>query len=148
MYAYYGFEANGDVAEEIKNPSYVFLVAMRVTLYIGGFATILLTFSLTMAVPNFLAVADGTVADPIAVLLQEAFGPVYPVAMMVIVIAFISCSTSLQAAATRLIYLMSRDHFLPASNFLLEVQRQRAVPTRSLLMAALFPAINLTLALP
>lgn len=147
MYAYYGFEANGDVAEEIKNPSYVVPRAMRVTLYIGGFATILLTFSLTMAVPNFLAVADGTVADPIAVLLKEAFGPVYPVAMMVIVIAFISCLTSLQAAATRLIYSMSRDHFLPASNFLSKFNEKRAVPTRSLAMAALFPAIILVLSL-
>ncbi|MDJ1372510.1 MULTISPECIES: APC family permease [Microbacteriaceae] len=147
MYAYYGFEANGDVAEEIKNPSSVVPRAMRMTLYIGGFATILLTFSLTLAVPNFMAVADGEVADPIADLLQQAFGPVYPVAMAVIVIAFVSCITSLQAAATRLVYSMSRDHFLPASNFLSKFNERRHVPTNSLLTAAFFPAMILLLSL-
>ncbi|WP_336658739.1 APC family permease [Leucobacter sp. USHLN153] len=147
MYAYYGFEANGDVAEEIKDPSRVVPRAMRMTLYIGGFATTLLTFSLTLAVPNFLAVADGSVADPIADALQNAFGPVYPVAMFVIVVAFVSCITSLQAAASRLVYSMSRDHFLPASNFLSKFNERRHVPSNALLTAAFFPALILVLSL-
>lgn len=140
MFAYYGFEANGDVAEEIKDPSRRVPRAMRMTLYIGGFAANLLVFSLVLAVPNFQAVASGESADPIGSLLHEAFGPIFPVVMFVIVVAFLSCITSLQAAASRLIYSMGRDGFLPASHFLAKFNERRHVPHNALLMAALFPA--------
>ncbi|MBL3698606.1 APC family permease [Leucobacter luti] len=140
MFAYYGFEANGDVAEEIKDPSARVPKAMRMTLYIGGFAANLLVFSLVLAVPDFQAVASGEVADPIGNLLHQAFGPIFPVVMFVIVVAFVSCITSLQAAASRLIYSMGRDGFLPGSHFLAKFNERRAVPNNALLMAALFPA--------
>ena len=100
MFAYYGFEANGDVAEEIKDPSRVVPKAMRMTLYIGGFAANLLAFSLVIAVADFQAVASGDVADPIGEILQSNFGPIFPLVMLIIVVAFISCITSLQAAAS------------------------------------------------
>lgn len=140
MFAYYGFEANGDVAEEIKDPSRRVPKAMRMTLYIGGFAANLLVFSLVLAVPDFQAVASGEDADPIGAMLQNAFGPIFPVVMFVIVVAFLSCITSLQAAASRLIYSMGRDGFLPASRFLAKFNERRHVPHNALLMAALFPA--------
>lgn len=150
MFAYYGFEANGDVAEEIKDPSRRVPKAMRMTLYIGGAAANLLVFSLVLAVPDFGAVASGEVTDPIGELLHHAFGPIFPVVMLVIVIAFISCITSLQAAASRLVYSMGRDHFLPGSNFLAKFNERRHVPHNALLTAAFFPAaiIVFSLALP
>ena len=150
MFAYYGFEANGDVAEEIKDPSRRVPKAMRMTLYIGGFAANLLVFSLVLAVPDFAAVASGEVTDPIGELLHQAFGPIFPVVMFVIVVAFISCITSLQAAASRLVYSMGRDRFLPGSTFLAKFIERRHVPHNALLTAAFFPAalILLSLLLP
>ncbi len=150
MFAYYGFEANGDVAEEIKDPSRRVPKAMRMTLYIGGFAANLLVFSLVLAVPDFAAVASGEVTDPIGELLHQAFGPIFPVVMFVIVVAFISCITSLQAAASRLVYSMGRDRFLPGSTFLAKFNERRHVPHNALLTAAFFPAalILLSLLLP
>ena len=147
MFAYYGFEANGDVAEEIKDPSARVPKAMRMTLYIGGFAANLLVFSLVLAVPDFQAVASGDVADPIGVLLHEAFGPIFPIVMAVIAIAFLSCITSLQAAASRLVYSMGRDGFLPASHFLAKFNEKRHVPQNALLTAAFFPALVVVLSL-
>jgi amino acid transporter len=141
MFAYYGFEANGDVAEEIKNPSVRVPKAMRMTLYVGGFAANVLVFSLVLAVPDFHAVANGDVADPIHELLSNAFGPILPVVMLVIVIAFISCMISLQAAASRLLFSMGRDGFLPGSKFLAKFNDNRHVPQNALIMAALFPAL-------
>ena len=140
LFAYYGFEANGDVAEEIKDPSRRVPRAMRITLYIGGFAANLLVFSLVLAVPDFAAVASGESTDPIGDLLHHAFGPVFPVVMLVIVVAFISCITSLQAAASRLIYSMARDRFLPGSTMLARFNEARHVPQNALLAAGLFPA--------
>ncbi|UOR02680.1 APC family permease [Leucobacter allii] len=147
MFAYYGFEANGDVAEEIRNPSSRVPKAMRMTLYIGGFAANLLVFSLVLAVPDFAAVASGEVADPIGELLHQAFGPIFPLVMLVIVVAFISCITSLQAAASRLVYSMARDGFLPGSKALAKFNERRHVPHNALLTAGLFPAAVVALSL-
>lgn len=147
LFAYYGFEANGDVAEEIKNPSQRVPRAMRITLYIGGFAANLLVFSLVLAVPDFAAVASGESTDPIGDLLHNAFGPIFPVVMLVIVVAFVSCITSLQAAASRLIYSMARDHFLPGSKVLARFNEARHVPQNALLAAGLFPAAVVVLSL-
>lgn len=147
MFAYYGFEANGDVAEEIKDPSRRVPKAMRMTLYIGGFAANLLAFSLVLAVPDYLAVANGEVEDPIGDLLYQAFGPIFSIVMLVIVIAFISCIISLQAAASRLIYSMGRDGFLPASRFFASFNEKRHVPHNALLAAAFFPAAVVTFSL-
>ena len=147
MFAYYGFEANGDVAEEIKDPSRRVPRAMRMTLYIGGFAANLLVFSLVLAVPDFQAVASGEVTDPIGELLHHAFGPIFPIVMLVIVIAFVSCITSLQAAASRLVYSMARDGFLPGSAVLARFNERRHVPHNALLTAAIFPAAVVVLSL-
>ncbi|MGK0721227.1 APC family permease [Leucobacter sp. W1478] len=147
MFAYYGFEANGDVAEEIKDPSRQVPKAMRMTLYIGGFAANLLAFSLVLAVPDFQAVADGTVTDPIGELLMANFGPIFPIVMLIIVIAFISCITSLQAAASRLIYSMARDGFLPGSAKLTKFNAKRHVPNNALLVAAIVPGLIVILSL-
>ncbi|HUH53642.1 MAG TPA: APC family permease, partial [Microbacteriaceae bacterium] len=141
MFAYYGFEANGDVAEEIKNPSLRVPKAMRMTLYIGGFAANMIAFSLVLAVPDFQAVADGTVEDPITVILMEAFGPLYPITLAIVLLAFLSCLISLQAAASRLAYSMGRDGFLPMSSTLAKFNHRTGIPPYSLLAAALFPAL-------
>ncbi len=147
MFAYYGFEANGDVAEEIKDPSRVVPKAMRMTLYIGGFAANLLAFSLVIAVADFQAVASGDVADPIGEILQSNFGPIFPLVMLIIVVAFISCITSLQAAASRLVYSMARDGFLPGSGFLSKFNEKRHVPNNALLVAAIVPGLIVVLSL-
>lgn len=147
MFAYYGFEANGDVAEEIKDPSRVVPKAMRMTLYIGGFAANLLAFSLVIAVADFQAVASGEVTDPIGEILMNNFGPIFPLVMLIIVIAFISCITSLQAAASRLVYSMARDGFLPASHMLAKFNEKRHVPNNALLVAAIVPGLIVVLSL-
>lgn len=142
FYAYYGFEANGDVAEEIKDPSRKVPRAMRWTLYIGGFAANLIAFSLVLAVPDFAAVASGDDEDPIASLLTAALGPVgYKVALVVIVIAFLSCLLSIQAATSRLAYSMGRDGILPGSKWLAKFSEKRHVPHNALIVAAVFPAL-------
>ncbi len=147
MYAYYGFEANGDVAEEVKDPSRRVPKSMRMTLYVGGITANLLVFSLVLAVPDYSAVADGTVANPISAAIDDAFGPLFPVVMIIVSIAFISCVTSLQAAASRLLFSMGRDGFLPASKWLAHHTPSRGVPSNAVLTAAIFPALFILLSL-
>ena len=65
VYQYYGFEACGDVAEEVRNPGVQIPKAMRRTIYIGGAAATFVCLSLILSVVDFGAVIRGEDTDPI-----------------------------------------------------------------------------------
>lgn len=142
IYQYYGFEACGDVAEEVPNPGIRIPKAMRMTIYIGGFAATFVCLSLILAVPDYAAVISGENTDPVGTVLSGAFGEIgYRIVLAIVLISFISCVMSLQAAASRLSYSMARDRMLPASRLLARFQESRHVPPYSLLLACVVPVL-------
>jgi amino acid transporter len=142
IFQYYGFEACGDVAEEVPNPGRTIPKAMRMTIYIGGFAAMFVCLSLILAVPDFAAVISGADTDPVGNILLSAFGPIgFKVVLAVVLISFLSCVLSLQAATSRLAYSMARDGILPASKLLSTFSETRHVPPYALLLAGLVPAL-------
>ncbi|MDQ0867889.1 amino acid transporter [Arthrobacter sp. V1I9] len=142
IFQYYGFEACGDVAEEVPNPGRTIPKAMRMTIYIGGFAAMFVCLSLILAVPDFTAVISGTETDPVGNILLSAFGPIgFKAVLAVVLISFLSCVLSLQAATSRLAYSMARDGILPASKLLSTFSESRHVPPYALLLAGLVPAL-------
>ncbi len=142
LYLYYGFEACGDVAEEVRNPGIQIPRAMRMTIYIGGAASLLITLALILAVPDFGAVISGKDADPVSTVFRDAFGAVgFRVVMFIVLISFFSCALSLQAAASRLVYSYARDDMMPASSLFKRVMASRHVPPFALILAATVPAI-------
>jgi amino acid transporter len=142
LYLFYGFEACGDVAEEVKNPGIQIPRAMRMTIYIGGIASLLITLALILAVPDFGAVISGQDADPVSTVFRDAFGAVgFRVVMFIVLISFFSCALSLQAAASRLVYSYARDDMMPASALFKRVLVTRHVPPFALLLAATVPAV-------
>lgn len=142
IYLYYGFEACGDVAEEVKNPGKAIPRAMQMTIYIGGVASMFVALGLILAIPNYESVIDGTVTNPIDEVFSTEFGPIgYKLVLAVIVISFVSCTISLQAAASRLIYSMGRDRALPGAKYLARFNEKAHVPPYALLVSAAIPAI-------
>jgi amino acid transporter len=142
VYLYYGFEACGDVAEEVKNPGIQIPKSMRMTIYIGGAASFFITLALLLAVPDFGAVISGADPDPVTTVLSNAFGPVgFRIVVGVVLISFVSCALSLQAAASRLMYAYARDKMMPASSLFARFSTKRAIPPYSLALAAVIPAI-------
>ena len=142
IYLFYGFEACGDVAEEVNNPGKVVPRAMRMTIYVGGVASAFIAIGLILAVPDFTAVIDGTATDPIGELFVSVFGVTgFKVVLAVVLISFLSCLISLQAAASRLLYSMGRDSQLPGSHLLKQFNARRAVPPYALLASGAFPAL-------
>lgn len=140
VYLYYGFEACGDVAEEVKNPGRRIPKSMRMTIYIGGAASFVITLALLLAVPDFAAVISGADPDPVTTVLQGAFGPLgFKVVLGIVLISFLSCALSLQAAASRLIYSYTRDDMMPMSRLFKKFSRTRHVPPYALLLAAFVP---------
>jgi len=142
IYQYYGFEACGDVAEEVPNPGRLIPKAMRRTIYIGGAAATFVCLALIMAVPDMGAVVRGDDTDPVTTVLHEGFGTTGArIVLVVVLISFLSCAMSLQAAASRLAYSYGRDNMIMGSNLLKRFSQKRAVPPYALLLAAIVPAL-------
>jgi amino acid transporter len=141
LYLFYGFEACGDVAEEVPDPGRQIPKAMRRTIYIGGFAALLVTAALILSQRNFGAILSGANADPITATFESVFGKGGAKAIIVIVlISFMSCVLSLQAAASRLLYSYSRDKMMFGSTLLSHFSSKRRVPPYALITAAVVPA--------
>ncbi len=142
IYQYYGFEACGDVAEEVPDPSRQIPKAMRMTIYIGGAAAIFVCLSLLLAVSDYQAVIDGTDADPVTTILHNAFGVTgTKFVLAIVMLSFLSCALSLMAAASRLMYSYARDDMIFGSKLLRYFLPHRHVPPYAMLVGAVVPAI-------
>jgi amino acid transporter len=142
VYQYYGFEACGDVAEEVPDPGRIIPQAMRRTIYIGGAAATFVCLSLTLSITDIGAVISGENPDPVGTVLNEAFGSFgSKIVLGVVLISFLSCAMSLQAAASRLAYSYGRDDMIVGSSLLKKFSPSRHVPPYALLVAAAVPAI-------
>src|SRR4051812_40881594 len=147
LYLFYGFEACGDVAEEVPDPGTTIPKAMRRTIYIGGAAGLLITAALILAQPDFNAILSGEQADPVGAVLSDVFGSVgSKIITVIVLISFVSCVLSLQAAASRLIYSYGRDHMVFASDALSRFSPERHVPPVALAVACLLPAAIVAIA--
>jgi amino acid transporter len=105
LYQFYGFEACGDLAEEVPDPGRRIPKAMMLTILVGGVAAVFVVIGYVLAVPDIDAVVAGENTDPIGEVLASAFGSVgSKIVLIVVLISFFSCTLSLQAAASRLIY--------------------------------------------
>src|SRR3954465_6188603 len=147
LYLFYGFEACGDVAEEVPDPGRTIPKAMRRTIYVGGAAALLITAALILAQPDFAAIISGEQADPVGAGLADVFGSVgSKIITVIVLISFVSCVLSLQAAASRLIYSYARDHMVFASDALSKFSPARPVPPVALTPAAAPPAVIVAIA--
>uniref|UniRef100_UPI00333F6E54 APC family permease n=1 Tax=Castellaniella defragrans TaxID=75697 RepID=UPI00333F6E54 len=143
VYQYYGFEACGDVAEEVPDPGLRIPKAMRRTVYIGGIAATFICLALILSVVDFKAVIEGRIeGDIVPIILTNAFGAVGGwVVIGVVLISFLSCAMSLQAAASRLVYAYARDDMIFASKLLAQFSSVRYVPPYALILAGVIPGI-------
>jgi len=147
LFQYYGFEACGDVAEETPNPGRRIPKAMRMTIYIGGAAAMFACLALILSVPDIQKVIAGEDTDPVSTILTNAFGPVgSKLVMAVVMVSFISCVLSLQAAASRLLFAYARDEMIVGSRLLKRLSGNQ-VPSFALLVSGVVPAAIVCLGL-
>jgi amino acid transporter len=142
LFLFYGFEACGDVAEEVDDPTRRIPKAMMLTILIGGVSGLLSYVGYVLAAPDLQAIVNGEDPDPIPAILESSLGVAgSKVFLCVAITAFISCVLSLQAAGSRLIYASARDRMLPMSGWLSHMSQRHAVPTNALLVACLVPIL-------
>lgn len=141
LFCYYGFEACGDVAEETPNASRMIPKAMRMTIYVGGAASMWVCLGLILAVPDMQAVIAGKDTDPVATTLRAAMGEWgFRAVIAVVTVSFMSCMISMQAAASRLLFAYSRDRMIVGSATLSRLSPHTHVPVAALLVAGIIPA--------
>jgi amino acid transporter len=142
LFLFYGFEACGDVAEEVADPARQIPRAMILTVLVGGVSGFLSYAGYVLAAPDLPAIMSGEDADPIPRILESSLGTVgSKVFLVVTVVAFLSCVLSLQAAGSRLLYAFARDRMLPASGWMAHVSQKHAVPTNALLVVCVVPVL-------
>jgi amino acid transporter len=142
VWIFYGFEACGDVAEEVVDPSRKIPRAMIYTLSVGGVTAFFITLSYVLAVPSFAAVVSGDNANPIVGVIDSALGTVgSKIALTMVLIAFVSCALAIQAAATRLIFSYARDGMILGSRTLSTVSQRFHMPPGAVAVAAIIPAL-------
>jgi amino acid transporter len=93
-------------------------------------------------VPSFGAVISGENANPIIATIDAALGDFgSKVALTMVVIAFVSCTLAIQAAAIRLIFSYARDGMIFGSRALSTVSPRFHMPPGAVAVAAIIPAL-------
>ncbi len=141
MFCYYGFEACGDVAEETPDASRMIPKAMRMTIYIGGAAATWVCLAFVLSISDIGAVMSGKDSDPIVTLLRASMGAMgFRAVILVVLVSFISCLLSLQAAASRLLFAYARDQMIFGSQYLSRMSPGTHVPATALVVMGAIPA--------
>jgi amino acid transporter len=115
---------------------------MRMTIYIGGAAALWVCLAFVLSISDIAAVISGKDTDPIVTLLRAAMGETgFRAVIAVVLVSFISCLLSLQAAASRLVFAYARDQMIFGSKFLSRMSTGRHVPANALVMMGAIPAL-------
>ncbi len=148
LFTCYGFEACGDVAEETPNPGVAIPRAMRMTIYVGMAAAAFVCLALIVAQPDIPGAISGRIADPVEAVLLAAFGPVgFRLVIAVVLVSFMSCILSLQAATSRLVFAYARDRMIVASDFFSIISPHTHVPVRALVVSGIVAGVIVCLGL-
>lgn len=141
LFMFFGFEACGNVAEEVKNPSKKIPIAMILSIVFGALSAMVSILGYLLASPNLMNIVNGQIADPIPAILNEALGETGATVFIIIaVIAMLSCILSLQAALSRLIFSFSRDQMLPGSTWMSKLSKN-SVPDNAMIVSCLLPVL-------
>jgi amino acid transporter len=146
LWQFYGFEACGDVAEEVENPERKIPQAMILTIVVGLVAAVVAYAGFILAAPNLDVIVSGDVADPIPEIVRDSAGELGMTLMLIVAATvFLSAVLSQQAALSRLLFSFARDNMLPGSRWLArlheEIGGSGAVPRNAMVVACCAPML-------
>jgi amino acid transporter len=140
-----GWEGAADLAEETKDPRRTAPMAMIRSVVISGLAGFAVYAILAMAIPHGVEDTVNQTENPVFYVIKEQLGPA--VGNLVKIIALISIFSALIAnvtVATRMCFSLARDHMLPASKTLAQINPRTKTPIVSVLVVGAFAmGINL-----
>lgn len=143
----FGFEACGDLGEEVQEASHKVPRAMMLTMWVGGASTLVIALGMTLAVPDMAAAVSGSVNPAEAVLLAN-FGEVgAKLGIVTLIIIVVSAAASIMASTSRLLFSMGRDRLLFGSETLSRIDERRGLPNGAILTATVIPCAIVLLGL-
>ncbi|MEW6484714.1 APC family permease [Tatumella sp. UCD-D_suzukii] len=141
LFMFFGFEACGNVAEEVKDAGRKIPVAMILSIFFGAISAIISVLGYLLSYPNLKDIVSGKIQDPIPEILNNALGTEGEKIFVVIaIIAMLSCILSLQAALSRLIFSFSRDNMLPGSQWMARISKNE-VPDNAMIVSCALPLL-------
>jgi len=143
VWIFYGFESAADVGEEVIDAGRTVPRGIIWSLLIGGLTSFILVGSLILAIPSsgFAKAASFAGGVPYIVDANVTSRALRDIILLLVVYAFFSCGTSVQAAATRVIFSYARDEALPASGVWRNVSRRFQTPVNAILLSAVIAAL-------
>ncbi|MFD8381415.1 APC family permease [Streptomyces sp. NPDC059679] len=142
LFLFYGFEACGEIAEEVPNPSRSIPRAMQLTVAVGGVAALLAFVGYALAAPDLASILSGKDSNPIPSILQSSIGTVgTKLVLMVTLTSFIAGVMSQQAAASRIVFSFARDDMFPGARIFSKISRGHRVPMNALLAVNVVPLV-------
>lgn len=143
-WAFIGFESASDVAEEVENPRVNVPKALVFSLVFVAAIVMYAGLALILAIPDLDAVAAGSVIDPIRATLESAFGAwIVTPAFLVVCTGFAAGLVAIQAAVSRVVFALSRDRVLPASDTLSRLSGAEHLPINAILATTALSAVLL-----
>jgi amino acid transporter len=137
VWIFYGFEACGDLAEEVEGASRVVPKAMILTVICGGVSALLITLGILMALPDMANAVNGKIADPVTPALVHSVGGLgSKLALVSLIICITSGTASILASTSRLMFALGRDKTIIASGFFSKMNH-REQPMNSILSVSL-----------
>ncbi len=146
VYIFYGFESAGDVAEEVVDARKRVPRAMILTMVVGGIVTFILVGALSLAIPGNdigKAVSGGI---PYIIAAHIHSSALEDALLLVVILAFFSCGTAVQAAGSRVLFSYGRDRAIPFSSRLSKVSSRLQTPVAAVLVAGILPILFALLA--
>ncbi|MBQ0828902.1 APC family permease [Streptomyces tagetis] len=146
-WAFLGFDATTQVAEETEQPRRsVPRALLRAYLFVA-FTVLLTGLAVTMALAKPRDAVAGTLADPVFTAVTEGLGAWSEKPfILVVLIAFFACAISIQTYIGRAVFAFARDRQLPFSTTLATIG-PRQIPYVSLIATAVLAALGLLLGL-
>jgi amino acid transporter len=146
VYIFYGFEAAGDIAEEVVEARRRVPRAMVATMVVGGITSFILVAALALSVPdhNVKGVTSGGVAYLFSANITSS--ALNDALLVLICLAFFSCGLAVQAAGSRVLFSYARDDQLPASRTLRTISPRFRTPVVALVVLTVLPVLFALLA--
>ncbi|MFJ3957956.1 APC family permease [Arthrobacter sp. NPDC090010] len=146
-WAFLGFDATTQVAEEAHEPRRTVPRAMLRSFLFVGVTVLLSGTAVTLSLHDPARAVTGEVADPVLASVTEAFGSWSERPFIaVVLIAFFACAVSIQTYIGRMVFSFARDRQIPFSGALSRIGKKE-IPHVSLVVTALLAAAGLLLGL-
>lgn len=146
-WAFLGFDATTQVAEEAHQPRRTVPRAMLRSFLFVGITVLLSGTAVTLSLQDPGRAVTGEVADPVLASVTEAFGPWSEKPFIaVVLIAFFACAISIQTYIGRMVFSFARDKQIPFSKPLSRIGKKE-IPHVSLITTAVLAAAGLLLGL-